>query len=137
MIRLAMACRKSGGPLLGPSKSISPSSSTHYQTSSHRRILLLIAKRPGQGKDSACYDPLPPQYLHRKELAKVADPPKPKAAPPKTITDPPKDDEPVTFELDPKVVINRKVYGMYDFLGFFLSLAPAPDAADKETFFAP
>lgn len=32
---------------------------------------------------------------------------------------------------------DHQVYGMYDFLGFFLSLAPAPDGATKDRFFAP
>ncbi|KAE8381119.1 hypothetical protein BDV26DRAFT_289822 [Aspergillus bertholletiae] len=86
--------------------------------------------KPGQGNESASYYPIPPQYLYRKELVNAAPPPEERP-------DPPVADEPVSFELDPKAVSNHRVYGMYDFLGYFLSLAPAPDGADRDNFFAP
>ena len=77
------------------------------------------------GEKSASYSPIPPQYLYRRELAYI--PPSP----------PSPEVKPVTFELDPKPVSDHLVYGMYDFIGFFLSLSPAPNGATMDRFFAP
>ncbi|KAH8693990.1 hypothetical protein BGW36DRAFT_454486 [Talaromyces proteolyticus] len=78
-------------------------------------IINMKPRHPDEAAQSPRYYPNPPQYVYRKE---------------DTETDPP-------YELDPKTVTNHQVYGMYDFIGFFFSLACAPTDADTENFFAP
>lgn len=80
-------------------------------------LLTLDSRDVDNAAESKRYYPVPPQLLYRKTVKPSVDG--------------------LDMALDLRLLADYNVYGIYDLLGFFFGLAPAPFNADLDYFFAP